>query len=130
MLALLDHAKGVLDPLSMFEKPVMQLVSPPQLDAELDQKAELEEESGLDPESTLAPDAKAPVTTPDPSDPPLLDRVDPSDQPMLEPVPSPLGALDAVPDTAPDTAPDAAIDVDIDADTDVDIDASPKKTFT
>jgi hypothetical protein len=120
MLALLDHAKGVLDPLSMFEKPVMQLVSPLQLDAKLDQKAELEEESGLDPESTLVPDAKAPVTTPDPSDPPLLDRVNPSDQPMLEPAPSPLGALDAVPDAA----------IDVDADTDVDIDASPKKTFT
>ena len=36
MLAMLEHAKGVLDPLSMFEKPMMELLSLPKLDLDLD----------------------------------------------------------------------------------------------
>ncbi len=85
MLALLEHAKGVLDPVSMFEKPVMQLVSPPQLDSKLEAETE------------LAPEPSAL----DSSTEPLLERDDSSTQPLLEPV-------------SPD-APDAELDAKIDA---------------
>jgi hypothetical protein len=100
MLALLEHAKGVLDPLSMFEKPVMQLVSAPQLETRLEQE--------LDPDPENQPVLEAPAMSPDavPSAQPLLEHDDPSAQPLLEPA-------------SPD-APDAELGVN-------NIDASPSK---
>jgi hypothetical protein len=86
MLALLEHAKGVLDPVSMFEKPVMQLVSPLQLDSKLEAETETE----------LAPEPSAL----DSSTEPLLERDDSSTQPLLEPV-SPDAELDARIDASP-----------------------------
>ena len=113
MLALLDHAKGVLDPLSMFEKPVMQLVSPPRLDASSEPEPE------PDPEN--APVLEAPALSPDaaPSAQPLLERGYPSIDPLLEP--APLGAPDAL-----DAAPDAAIDAELGAR----MDASPNQPLS
>ena len=117
MLALLDHAKGVLDPLSMFEKPVMQLVSPSRPDASID--PELEQEPDPDPEN--APVLEAPALSPDaaPSAQPLLERGYPSIDPLLEP--APLGAPDAL-----DAAPDAAIDAELGAR----MDASPNQPLS
>jgi hypothetical protein len=100
MLALLEHAKGVLDPLSMFEKPVMQLVSPPQPDAVPDP------ESMPDPALDAPPELDAPAVPVDavPSVPPLVELADPSAQPLLD------LSLPGVPDAAIDATPDAASD--------------------
>jgi hypothetical protein len=113
MLALLDHAKGVLDPLSMFEKPVMQLVSPPKV----------EPESEPEPELAAEHETIAPVI---PADQPLAPQTsvpaDPSLDPQLSDPAAPL-ALDA----RLNARLDANMDVELDAKIDTKLDADPKK---
>jgi len=87
MLALLEHAKGVLDPLSMFEKPVMQLISTP--------KPKPEPRLEPEPEPAPAPEMEAPAA-------PAFDAV--ADQPLLE------SASPAAPDSAPDSGRAAVLD--------------------
>lgn len=87
MLVLLEHAKGVLDPLSMFEKPVMQLISTP--------KPKPEPRLEPEPEPAPAPEMEAPAA-------PAFDAV--ADQPLLE------SASPAAPDSAPDSGRAAVLD--------------------
>jgi hypothetical protein len=107
MLALLDHAKGVLDPLSMFEKPVMQLVSPPKIEPE--PELELASEHETIPPAIPAEQPLAPQTSVPP-----------------EPSPDPQPSDPAAP-LAPDAVPDANMDVELDAKIDAKLDADPKK---
>jgi len=88
MLALLEHAKGVLDPLSMFEKPVMQLISTPK------PKPESRLEPEPEPEPHPVPEMAAAA--------PAFDAA--ADQPLLE------AASPAAPDSAPDSGLDAVLD--------------------
>jgi hypothetical protein len=96
MLALLEHAKGVLDPLSMFEQPVMQLVSTRQPESKPDPESKLEPEQ----EPKQEPQIMAEI------EPPLEPPLDPPLDPQLEPasLAEPESALDcAPPKTLPDT---------------------------
>jgi hypothetical protein len=107
MLALLDHAKGVLDPLSMFEKPVMQLVSPP--------KVEPESEPEPEPELAAEHETIAPAI---PAAQPLAPQTSVPPYPSLDPQLS---------DPAAPLAPDARLDANMDVELDAEIDADPKK---
>jgi hypothetical protein len=79
MLALLDHAKGVLDPLSMFEKPVMQLLPKPK-----------------------------PKPTPEPNPEPNLPvEIAPPPEPLDPPLEPPLKSLEPASSAEPESAPDA-----------------------
>jgi hypothetical protein len=94
MLALLDHAKGVLDPLSMFEKPVMQMTSllqpapvvepEPEPEPDPEMASDPEAESDIEPEIGPEPQIES---EPEIESEPALDVADAPEQ-SLAPVPA------------------------------------------
>jgi hypothetical protein len=113
MLALLDHAKGVLDPCSMFEKPVMQMISVPKPVPVAELEVEPELASDVDVDADL--------------DSNLEGAPEPEPEPEPEPGTAPQTDSESAPTSVP-TNESGIIDPDIDADVEPTIEPEPDAT--